>query len=79
MTASRPGARGYPGSCSQGPGVDAELAVCRNEGDVSLVELGSDPVKTNPKLTVENKQSLFPIRTVSDTYEVGRDLETPSA
>lgn len=71
--------RGYPRSCSKGAGVDAQFAACGNEGDVSLVELGSDPVESNPKLTVENKQNLFPIRTVSDTYEVGRDLETPGA
>jgi hypothetical protein len=32
--------RGDPRSCSEGAAVDAQLAVCRDEGDVSSVKLG---------------------------------------
>jgi hypothetical protein len=44
-----------------------------------LVELGSDSVESYSQFTGENQQDLFPIRSVSDAYEVGRDFETPGA
>jgi hypothetical protein len=44
-----------------------------------LVEFGSDSVESYPQFTVENQQDLFPIRSVSDAFEVGRDFETPGA
>jgi hypothetical protein len=42
------GGRGDPRSRSMWSGVDAQLAVCGNEGDVSLVEFGSNSVESNP-------------------------------